>query len=287
MSRGNHHERAPNGLVRDLRSKAWCWQDKESIRLIRRHWQNSPPEATTLASALGIYLVLSELASNSNSLAEFSAPRRRIAELVGVSERTLLRYIRAFEALGLVRVEERRVPGDESVQLPNAYSLLDPPAATPDRGASTPPHPADAAAMPEGVTPAPPRMPETPSRRATTPRGGRIHALRSGSVDAIDQEEYPQEKQQTQEEVGREDRNDGTALWLDVRAQLERELTRSNFATWIADLESAGYTGTVLALSAPNSYVLDWVQTRLRGVIERAASAVAGRRIGIELTVRS
>ena len=275
------------GTVRDLRSKAWCWQDKEAVRLIRRHWQSAPPEATTLAAALGIYLVLTELASNSNNPAAFSVPRRRMADLAGVSERTLLRYIRAFEALGLLRVEERRVPGDESVQLPNAYALLDPPA--PAGMASTPP------GLRDGVATAPPHSADPPSRQATVTRGGCADATRPGSVGAIDQEEFHQEKpireEQREEERKREKtKRDqwgliGDEIWERARQILARELTRANYTTWIEGLRVSGSDDQTLTLGAPSAYVLSWVQTRLRGAIEKAVIAASGHRLTVQFVL--
>lgn len=268
--------------VRDLRSKAWCWQDKEAIRLIRRHWQSAPPEATTLAAALGIYLILTELASNSSSPAQFSAPRRRMADLAGVSERTLLRYIRAFEALGLLQVEERRVPGDESVQLPNAYALLDPPA--PAGGASTPPgQPADTA-TPEGVAPAPPGETAPLSRPADTPRGGRARAPRAGGAHATDREErFPLEKPTAEKQGGFQQTAD--QVWATARETLARELTKANYSTWVEGLQAIGRSEHGLTLGAPSSYVRDWVRTRLRSVIEQAVAEAVGRRLSVEFVL--
>ncbi|HEX2174105.1 MAG TPA: DnaA N-terminal domain-containing protein [Dehalococcoidia bacterium] len=293
MTRSRHSGPADDsapaiGTVRDLRSKAWCWQDKESVRLIRRHWQSAPPEATSLAAALGIYLILTELASNSSSPAEFSAPRRRMAEMAGVSERTLLRYIRAFEALGLLQVEERRVPGDESVQLPNAYLLLDPPA--PDGGASTLPGGGSRSVRPEGVAPASPVRPAPPPRKADpSPRqadrtgGGRAHASRSGSGNATDREEgYPLEKH-VGEEAG--DQSTSEEVWAAARQILARDLTRSNYTTWVEGLRAIGSADGTLTLAAPNGYVLDWVRTRLRSIVERAVAEAARRRLRVDLVL--
>jgi hypothetical protein len=268
------------GLVRDLRSKAWCWQDKEAVRLIRRHWQSAPPEATTLAAALGVYLVLTELASNASNPASFSAPRRRMAELAGVSERTLLRYIRAFEALGLLRVEERRLPGDESVQLPNAYALLDPP---PPEGVALAPPPAT---DPTASTPPPAAGPS--SGRAPAPRRGRADATRPGSADAIDQEEFHQEETSKEERRNQDDKRcdteelGGSEIWERAQQILVCELTRANYSTWIEGLQVAGWTNQTITLSAPSAYVLDWVQTRLRGAIEKAIIAAGGRRVAVQ-----
>lgn len=271
------------GLVRDLRSKAWCWQDKESIRLIRRHWQSAPPEATTLAAALGIYLVLTELASNSSSPATFTAPRKRMADWAGVSERTLLRYIRAFEALGLLRVEERRVPGDESVQLPNAYALLDPPIATPEGVTPTPPP------TPSGDALTPPAPADPPPGRASRSPGGRADAPRPGGADATDREERPllEKTDQSEETPGQQVAPEGTRIWARAQHILAGELSRANYTTWIDGLQVGEWNDPRLTLRAPSSYVRDWTQTRLRGVLEQATTAAAGRRITVRIVDRA
>ncbi len=72
---------------------------------------------------------------------------------------------------------------------------------------------------------------------------------------------------------------DSSELWRRARRTLANELTRANYRTWIEPLQVAATTDDALTLEAPTDYIKEWVETRLRGMIEKTVIAAAGRRL--------
>jgi DNA-binding transcriptional MocR family regulator len=108
--------------VRDLRQKGWCWQDKRTLRLLREYYDGE--RLKRRSTALALYVVLTEVASNQYNPSRAEATHRALWEMTGTSEATVKRYLQEFEALGLVAVERRKLEGD--INLPNVYTLLTP-----------------------------------------------------------------------------------------------------------------------------------------------------------------
>lgn len=143
--------------VRDLRNAGWCWQEKATLDALCAFY--SGDRLKRRATALAIYLVLTELASDRHSSTHAEATHRAIWERTGTSETTVKQYLREFVEAGLVAVERQKVYRD--VNLPNVYALLTPGAVdspTPatdgrDRGATDSPTPATNGQPSEEVIP--------------------------------------------------------------------------------------------------------------------------------------
>lgn len=108
--------------VRDLRNAGWCWQEKATLDVLCAFY--SDERLKRRATALAIYLVLTELASNDHSSTHAEATHRAIWERSGTSETTIKQYLREFVEAGLVAVERQKIHRD--VNLPNVYVLLTP-----------------------------------------------------------------------------------------------------------------------------------------------------------------
>jgi hypothetical protein len=78
-----------------------------------------------LPVARSIYFAIVELANDARS-ESFAKPRKAIAERAGVNVRVLDEYVPEIENCGLLRVDRVHVEG---VNLPNRWTLLDPPCA--------------------------------------------------------------------------------------------------------------------------------------------------------------
>ena len=66
------------------------------------------------------------------------------------------------------------------------------------------------------------------------------------------------------------------SVWSACREELERELPKQQFATWILPLKEAPATPGMLNLSAPNRFVLQQVRDRYTRRIEALASSLNG-----------
>lgn len=108
--------------VRDLRNAGWCWQEKATLDALCAFY--SGVRLKRRATALAIYLVLTELASDRHSSTHAEATHRAIWKRTGTSETTVKQYLREFVEAGLIAVERQKVHAD--VNLPNVYALLTP-----------------------------------------------------------------------------------------------------------------------------------------------------------------
>lgn len=107
------------GVLRSIKqSRRWCWQDKDTLELIRDNFNGH-----RVTTALAIYLSLTELASNQGS-DELQAYYSQIAKLSGKSTSTAKFYCNQFIKIGILTKENRKV--DDKTNLSNKWSLLTP-----------------------------------------------------------------------------------------------------------------------------------------------------------------
>ena len=107
------------GVLRNIKSsRRWCWQDKDTLELIRANFKGQ-----RLTTALAVYLSLTELASN-QGVDEFTSYFSQIAKLSGKSIPTIKSYSNQFISIGILGKKNRRV--DDKTNLSNQWSLLTP-----------------------------------------------------------------------------------------------------------------------------------------------------------------
>lgn len=103
---------------RDIRnSTPFCWQDKRIIRFLRTKYFNK-----RLTTAIAIYLILSELSSNSSKFGGyFIVSYGKIGEMVGKSSSTAKRYCNEFIQLEIL---QKKPSEDGKFNNANKWSLL-------------------------------------------------------------------------------------------------------------------------------------------------------------------
>src|SRR5258708_6314795 len=99
--------------LRNIKSCAWCWQQKDALRQIRDAFDGT----NTVSSGLGVYVALTEIASDSQSDV-FKTTHRHIAGLSGLSTRTIQSRLADLEKIGLITVET------SEFHAPGTYRLL-------------------------------------------------------------------------------------------------------------------------------------------------------------------
>ncbi len=67
----------------------------------------------------------------------------------------------------------------------------------------------------------------------------------------------------------------GTA-WDSIRAELRVELTPENYQRWFAPTVALSYVGTRLTVGVPDPFHQQWLDRRLRAIVERVATRVLG-----------
>jgi len=103
---------------RNIKDGPFCWQSKAVLRSIRDCFD----ETNGVASALAVYLSLTEKASDAQSEA-FDCRVRDIAARAGVSYRTAMPILLRFEGLGIIAIRRNRIANTKE-RAPSTYTLL-------------------------------------------------------------------------------------------------------------------------------------------------------------------
>ncbi len=99
------------------------------------------------------------------------------------------------------------------------------------------------------------------------PRGGEVMALEGETLQ------------------GEPERSAWEETWQAVLEQLQLELTRATFDTWLRPTRAVGREEEVLVVRVASVYACEWLESRLRGVVERALERVAGEPLRIRFVV--
>jgi DNA-binding Lrp family transcriptional regulator len=104
--------------IRDIRETAFCWQEKDALKTLNTHFDNSD-FPTKLPYARSLYLALTEIASD-NQQETFPASLGYIATRAGFSVSEVKRLLPELEKIGIISVKRRTSNG---VNLPNEITL--------------------------------------------------------------------------------------------------------------------------------------------------------------------
>lgn len=78
----------------------------------------------------------------------------------------------------------------------------------------------------------------------------------------------------------------GSKVWGTAKAQLQMELSKAVFDTWLKEIEVIEFGDDALVLGAANEYAADWLNDRMRGKIERIITGILGREILVHFMVQ-
>jgi len=77
-------------------------------------------------------------------------------------------------------------------------------------------------------------------------------------------------------------------LWKKCLAQLKLQMTKSTYTTWLEDTTAAlDDAGATLTIYCSTLYGIDWLDLRLRKLIQRTVDTVAGHELAIQFTHRT
>jgi hypothetical protein len=79
--------------------------------------------------------------------------------------------------------------------------------------------------------------------------------------------------------------SDAAEIWEQVLEELQLELTRATFETWLRPTRAVGRDNGVLVIQVASVYARDWLEGRLRGMVERAVERVAGEPLKVQFVV--
>ena len=67
-------------------------------------------------------------------------------------------------------------------------------------------------------------------------------------------------------------------LWEAALGQLQLEMPRAAFDTWVRDAELLASEDGAYIVGVQNAYARDWLENRLRSTIARVLTSISGRR---------
>ncbi len=76
------------------------------------------------------------------------------------------------------------------------------------------------------------------------------------------------------------------AQWQATLGELQLQMTRATFDTWVKDTSVLGYEDGEFIIGVPNAYAKDWLENRLYAAVKRTLAQVAGRTVGLRFVVR-
>jgi hypothetical protein len=77
----------------------------------------------------------------------------------------------------------------------------------------------------------------------------------------------------------------GLKVWQAARGQLQNELSKAIYDTWVRDVELSEFDGDELVLGAANNYARDWLTDRLKSTVERIVTGILGKEIDVRFVV--
>ncbi len=80
---------------------------------------------------------------------------------------------------------------------------------------------------------------------------------------------------------------DAEKVWNAALGELELQMTRATFNTWVKPTTAIAWDGETFVVGAPNGYIKDWLENRLHVPIERTLSGILGRRVAVQFVVWS
>jgi chromosomal replication initiator protein len=74
--------------------------------------------------------------------------------------------------------------------------------------------------------------------------------------------------------------------WQSVLGQLQMEMPRASFDTWVKDTQPVSYKDSTLTISVRNAYARDWLENRLAGTINRLLADIFQSNVDVRFIVR-
>jgi len=76
-------------------------------------------------------------------------------------------------------------------------------------------------------------------------------------------------------------------VWQATLGELELQMTRDTFNTWLKPTQVISYEDGVLVIGVENGYVKEWLSNRLLPTIQRTATSIVGRTVEVKFAVWS
>ena len=74
-------------------------------------------------------------------------------------------------------------------------------------------------------------------------------------------------------------------LWQAALGQLQMEMPRATFDTWVRDAELLTYEDRAFVIGVHNAYARDWLEDRLLSTVKRVLTGIVGRTVEVRFVV--
>lgn len=73
--------------------------------------------------------------------------------------------------------------------------------------------------------------------------------------------------------------------WQSVLAQLQMEMPRASFDTWVRDTRPMAYENGIITIGVQNAYARDWLESRLSSTVSRLLIGILNSNVSVEFIV--
>jgi hypothetical protein len=79
--------------------------------------------------------------------------------------------------------------------------------------------------------------------------------------------------------------SDPQRAWQTVLGQLQMEMPRASYETWVQDTKALSYEGGLLTIGVRNAYARDWLESRLQSTVSRLLIGIMNRSVDVDFVV--
>ena len=72
--------------------------------------------------------------------------------------------------------------------------------------------------------------------------------------------------------------------WQSVLGQLQMEMPRASFDTWVRDTKPLSYQNGTLTIGVRNAYARDWLESRLASTVSRLLVGIMNASVAVTLS---
>lgn len=103
-----------------------------------------------------------------------------------------------------------------------------------------------------------------------------------GKVEVASIEEEDEEQSTETRQWWPEVSSESKEIWQAALGELELEMTRANYDTWVKSCDVYERNGSQWVIAAPNSYAVEWLENRLMSTVRRVLIGITGKSVEVK-----
>jgi chromosomal replication initiator protein len=84
-----------------------------------------------------------------------------------------------------------------------------------------------------------------------------------------------------------EEKMDAVQAWQSALGQLQMEMPKASFETWVRDTRIASYVDGLFTVAVRNAYARDWLESRLSSTVKRLLMGIMNRSVEVDFVVHA